>query len=426
VTPFARDRDGRLCAERVPLIELAESVGTPCYVYSAGAMRRALDQFMGALEAGLEQTPRVCFAMKANGNPAVLRLLASRGAGADVVSAGELRRARAAGIAPDRIVFSGAGKTGADLAEAVASGIHQINVESAGELARVAAEGARRGVRVPVALRVNPDVDAGTHDKIATGRAGDKFGVLADEVPEVMARAAGLAGIAVVGLAMHIGSHIHSMEAFRRAFTNLASLYTRLQNDGWALGRLDLGGGLGIPYTPDAPAPDFTAYAAAIADTVGHLGAALTVEPGRCLVANAGGLLTRVVDVKHGRAKPIVVVDAGMNDLIRPALYDAYHAIEAVDSAEAAEVTSDVVGPVCESADTFARDRPLPRVAPGDHFLIHSAGAYGASMASMYNGRPLPPEVMVDGDRWAVVQARIAPATVAAHQAVPPWLEAGA
>mgnify|MGYP000134885646 CR=1 FL=1 len=423
MTGFAY-HDGRLHAEDVPLDTIAAQAGTPCYVYSQGAMQTAFDRFAAALETATRRKPLVCFAVKANGNLSVLRALAARGAGADVVSGGELRRALAAGISPHRIVFSGVGKTRDELAQALNAGIHQINVESRAELELLGTVADELGTRAPVGIRVNPDVDASTHHKIATGRAGDKFGIDGPDVGEVLDTARRFSRLDVVALAVHIGSHIHDLRAFRRAFDRLTAMYGELRAGGWPLRRLDLGGGLGIAYDDDTPPPDPAAYARVVGESVGTLDAELAFEPGRFLVANAGVLVTRVTYVKAGRARPFVVVDAGMNDLIRPALYDAHHALTPVAEPDpaAGRAPVDVVGPVCETADTFATACPLPPVAQGDHLAIGSAGAYGAVMASMYNARLPAPEVMVHGNRWAVVQRPPDHDAVMAMQPVADWL----
>lgn len=417
--------DGRMHAEQVDLAQLAEALGTPCYVYSQGAMEAAYDRFAGSLAAALgpDRAPLVCYAMKANPNLAVVRALAARGAGADVVSEGELRRALAAGIPPEKIVFAGVGKTRAELALALNAGIHQINAESLPELEALDAVAAELGVQVPVALRVNPDVDAGTHHKIATGRAEDKFGIGLDAVPAVLDRVRDLTRLRLCGLAMHIGSQVGELQPFRDAFTRLAGLYRDLRGQGWPLARLDLGGGLGIPYREE-PGPDVAGYARVVAETVAPLGAELAFEPGRHLVGNAGILLARTIYVKEGAARRFVIVDAAMNDLIRPTLYDAWHEIVPVQRPAPGTPTErvDVVGPVCETGDTFASGRPLPRLAAGDLLAFLSVGAYGATMASSYNSRPAAPEVLVQGDRHAIVKPRPKHEDLMAGETVPGWL----
>ncbi len=421
--------DGRMHAEQVPLERLADEVGTPCYVYSQGAMEAAYDAFAGALGDALG--PRVpvlvCYAMKANPNLAVARVLAARGAGADVVSEGELRRALAAGVPAGKIVFAGVGKTRDELAFALRSGIHQINVESLPELEALSAVAGEQGVTAPIALRVNPDVDARTHHKIATGRAETKFGVDIDMVPEVLDRLRQRPNLSLKGLAVHIGSQVGELQPFRTAFSRLGELYRELRLQDWPVERLDLGGGLGIAYR-DEPPPDVQGYARVVAETVGDLGAELAFEPGRHLVGNAGILLSRVIYAKAGRARRFVIVDAAMNDLIRPTLYDAWHEIVAVRAPAPATPTErvDVVGPVCETGDTFATERPLPRLAAGDLVAFFSAGAYGATMASAYNSRLLAPEVLVRGGAYAVVHDRPTHQAMMAAEHIPDWLRSPA
>jgi diaminopimelate decarboxylase len=422
-------RDGGLCCESVPLARIAEAVGTPVYVYSQSAIEAAYDRFAGALEAELGRgRTLVCYAMKANDNLAVVSALAARGCGADVVSGGELRIALAAGVPAEKIVYPGVGKTRDEIRLALEAGIHQFNAESLPELEAIDAVARALGVTAPVALRINPDVDARTHHKISTGRAEDKFGIDLDQVPEVLERLRALDAVALKGLAVHIGSQITQEPPFREAYGRLAELYQGLQAEGWPVDRLDLGGGLGIVYR-DEPAPDVEGYARLVAETVGHLDAQLAFEPGRHLVGHAGVLLTRALYVKPGRVRPIVVVDAAMNDLIRPALYEAWHDIATVRRDRAAADPDgfrqvDVVGPVCESSDTFARARALPPVAPGDLLAFKSAGAYGAVMASGYNARLPAPEVLVQGSAFAIVRARPSFEEVLSAERLPDWLRA--
>jgi diaminopimelate decarboxylase len=397
-------RDGALWAEDVPLERIAASVGTPFYCYSTATLTRHYRVFA---EAFAGQDTLICFAVKANSNIAVIRTLAELGAGADVVSEGEMRRALAAGVPGGRIVFSGVGKTQAEMAFALSQGILQLNVESVPEMEALSAVAVAQNVEVEIAIRVNPDVDAQTHDKIATGRQEDKFGISLSAASEVYALAAKLPGIKPVAVAMHIGSQLTDLAPFRAAFTRLAALVGTLRANGLVIRRLDLGGGLGIPYNDEKPPlPD--AYAKMVMETVGDLGCTLMFEPGRMLAGNAGILVTKVIYVKEGGARRFAIVDAAMNDLMRPALYDAHHGIiplkQAPDSAELALV--DVVGPVCETGDTFARQRSLPPLRAGDLLAIQSAGAYGSSMASTYNTRPLAPEVLVSGAKFSVVRAR--------------------
>jgi len=403
VSAFAY-RDGVLCVEDVPIPRMAEAVGTPFYVYSSAALTDNYRRFADAF-AGMNAT--VCYAMKANSNLAVLRLFADLGAGADVVSEGELRRALAAGIRPERIVFSGVGKTQAEMAFAIEAGIHQINVESLPEMEALSAVAAAKGVRMPIAIRVNPDVDAGTHHKISTGRAEDKFGIDIADAPAAYARAATLPGIDPVAVAVHIGSQLTDLAPFRAAFGRVAELVATLRGQGIDIRRLDLGGGLGIVYREEAP-PAPADYAAVVRETVGALDCAVMLEPGRALVGNAGLLVTRVIYIKEGRTRRFAIVDAAMNDLIRPALYEAWHAMRPVrePAPGTPAVPHDVVGPICETGDTFAVARPLPPLLAEELLVMEGAGAYGSAMSSTYNSRPLVPEVLVQGAAFAVVRAR--------------------
>jgi len=415
-------RDGMLFAEGVALCDVAAAVGTPVYVYSTATLVRHFQLFDAAL-AGLPHL--VCYAMKANGNLAVVRTLAGLGAGVDVVSAGEYLKARAAGVAGERIVFSGVGKTREEMRIALAGGIRQFNVESEAELRALSEVAAGLGCTAPVALRVNPDVDARTHDKISTGRKEDKFGIPLARARAAYAEAAALPGIAVVGVDMHIGSQLTDLAPFEAAYGRLAELVPLLRADGHAIGRLDLGGGLGIPYAAsNAPPPLPAEYGAMVSRTLGHLGCEIEVEPGRLIVGNAGVLLARVIYVKEGEGRRFVILDAAMNDLVRPAMYGAHHDIVPVDApaAGAAAAPFDVVGPVCESSDTFARGRMLPDLAEGALVAFRSAGAYGAAMASEYNARPLVPEVLVRDDHFAVIRARPTFDDLIGRDTLPPWL----
>jgi len=417
-----RYREGALWAEGVALSDIAEAVGTPVYVYSTATLLRHYRLFEEAL-AGLPHL--VCYAMKANGNLAVVRTLAEAGAGADVVSAGEYLKARAAGVPAGRIVFSGVGKTRAEMRLALAGGIRQFNVESEPELAALSEVAVALGTRAPVALRINPDVDARTHDKISTGRKEDKFGIPLARARAAYGAAAALPGIAVQGVDMHIGSQLTDLAPFEAAFRRLADLVALLRADGHAIGRLDLGGGLGIPYAAaGAPPPLPAHYGALVARTLGHLGCEIEVEPGRLIVGNAGVLLARVLYLKDGEGRRFLIVDAAMNDLVRPAMYGAHHDVVPVaePAAEAPLAPFDIVGPVCESADTFARARPLPPLAAGDLVAFRSAGAYGAAMASEYNARPLVPEVLVRGDHFAVIRPRPTYEELIGRDTLPPWL----
>jgi len=417
-------QNGVLFAEGVAIPEIAAEIGTPFYCYSTATIERHYAVLADALAAaGLETT--ICFACKANSNLAVIRTLAQLGAGADVVSEGELRRALAAGVPAGRIVFSGIGKTRDELAFALDSGIMQINVESEPELLMLSELAVAAGRVVEVALRVNPDVDANTHAKITTGKKENKFGIEWTQVREVYATARALPGIAPVAVACHIGSQLTEIGPFREAFLRLRDLVFDLRADGTDIRRLDLGGGLGVPYDGETP-PSPAVYAETIAQTLGDLGCRFIVEPGRLLVGNAGLLVSSVVRVKRGATRTFVVVDAAMNDLIRPALYDAYHAILPVvePAADAAPAPVDIVGPVCETGDTFARQRELTPVEAGDLLVFHTAGAYGAAMASTYNSRPLVPEVMVKGDRFALVRARPSYEEMIALERQPDWQNA--
>jgi diaminopimelate decarboxylase len=414
-------RNGTMQAEDVPLDTLAEEVGTPFYCYSSSAIETAYRAMADAL-SGLPAT--ICYALKANGNLAVVRTLARLGAGADVVSGGEMQRSLAAGVPADKIVFAGVGKTEIEMAEALDAGILQFNVESMPELETLSRVAQDKGMRAPVAIRVNPDVDARTHEKISTGRAENKFGIDLGHIADAAARARELPGISLEGLAVHIGSQLTEIAPYRAAFERLATLYRELRDGGVPLRRLDFGGGLGISYQGEAP-PELPAYAALVREVTTGLDAEMVFEPGRFLVGNAGVLVTRVLYVKQGAARRFLIVDAAMNDLIRPTLYDAWHEIVPVTepTVDAPREPVDIVGPVCETADTFARQRPMPPVAAGDLLAIRSAGAYGAVMASAYNARMPAPEVMVKGKRHAVVRARPDLAALLAQESLPDWLE---
>ncbi|MFQ5939275.1 MAG: diaminopimelate decarboxylase [Alphaproteobacteria bacterium] len=415
-------RAGVLHAEDVPIPRIAEGIGTPFYCYASAGLGRRYRAFADAF-AGLPAT--ICYALKANSNLAVVRTLARLGAGADVVSEGELRRALAAGVPAAKIVFSGVGKTEGELALALETGILQINVESESELEALDNLARARGVKARVALRVNPDVEAGTHEKITTGRKGNKFGIEVERVPGLYARAATLSGIEPVGLAVHIGSQVTDLAPFAAAFARIAGLVAELRAAGHAVRRLDLGGGLGIAYGRETP-PSPAEYASLVEAVIGPLEAELVLEPGRALVADAGVLVTRVLYVKDGSTRRYVIVDAAMNDLLRPALYDAYHAIRPVQeaAAEAATAPVDVVGPVCESGDTFAVGRRLPPVRSNDLLVIDSAGAYGAVMTSSYNTRPPAPEALVKGSEYAVVRPRPDIDDLLGQDLMPDWLAA--
>jgi diaminopimelate decarboxylase len=417
-------RDGQLCAEEVPLAEIASDAGTPVYVYSTGAMRERLCRLLDAF-AG--QRVLVCYALKANANLAVVRTLADAGAGAEIVSGGELARALAAGVPPARIVFAGVGKSRDEMAAALDAGIAQFNVESVPELIALGELAAARRQQAPVAFRINPDVLAGSHDKISTGRRQDKFGIAYDRALEAYEMARRLAGIEIVGLHLHIGSQIGGLAPFEAAYRRGVDLVARLAERGIRLRRLDLGGGFPARYQGE-PEFDLEGYAALVRDLTAGLDLELVLEPGRFLVAEAGVLLARALYVKDGAERPCVVLDAGMNDLLRPALYDAHHDVVPVTEAESnsAYQPVDVVGPICESADVFARARELPPLAAGDLVALTGAGAYGAVMASDYNSRPIAAEVLVRGASFAVVRPRIEPSVRLAGERLPEWLATAA
>ena len=414
-------RGGILHCEDVPLPDIAKAVGTPVYVYSTATMQRHARVFRAAL-APLDD-PLVAYAVKANPNAAVLATLAREGLGADVVSGGEYKRARAAGIAPGKIVFSGVGKTAAEMAIALGGGLCQFNLESVAEAEMLAAVAASVGRPAPVAFRVNPDVEAGSHAKISTGAARNKFGVPIADAGAAFRRAADLPGLDVQGIAVHIGSQLTDLAPLEQAFARVGTLIAELRAGGHAIRFADLGGGLGVPYDPDAPPPPAPAdYGAMVNRIAGGWGVRLIFEPGRLIVGNAGVLLTEVVRVKPGAADPFVIVDAAMNDLMRPSLYDAWHAIDAV-APSGERMSADVVGPVCETGDTFATGREMDRVGAGDLVVFRTAGAYAATMASTYNSRPLTPEVLVNGGEWAVVRRRQDVEELIRADMVPGWLE---
>ena len=415
-------RSGVLHAESVDIAKLADAVGTPFYCYSTATLERHYRVFADAFA---DVSALVCYAMKANSNQAVLRTLAKLGAGADVVSEGELKRARAAGIAPDKIMFSGIGKTARELALAVDEGILCVNVESEGELALLSSIAAGKGRVANISIRVNPDVDPKTHAKIATGKAENKFGIPISRARDVYAAAAKLPGVKVTGVDMHIGSQITELQPFNDAFALLSEFVRALRTDGHVISHVDLGGGLGIPYREDNdPPPRPEAYAAMVKDATRDLGCTLIFEPGRLLVGNAGILVTRVLYLKRGEAKNFVIVDAGMNDLIRPTLYEAHHEIRPVRRPAQGDwrMVADVVGPVCESGDFLALGRELPEPQPGDLLAVMTAGAYGAVQAGTYNTRALVPEVLVREGEWALVRPRVEAEALIAMDRLPPWL----
>jgi len=415
-------RDGVLHAEGVSLSTIADAVGTPFYCYSTATLERHYRVFTEAF-AGTDHL--VCYAMKANSNQSVLRTLAKLGAGADVVSGGELKRALAAGIPADKILFSGVGKTADELWLAVSHGIRCINIESEPELELLSQVASQMGRTAHISIRVNPDVDSGTHAKISTGKSENKFGIPIARAREVYAKAAKLPGIAVSGVDMHIGSQITDLGPMEAAFRLLAEFVTVLRSDGHTISHVDFGGGLGVPYYEDRAAPpEPLAYAAMVKRVTHNLGCTLMFEPGRMIVGNAGILVTRVIYVKHGDARNFVIIDAAMNDLIRPTLYEAYHQIMPVRAAapDAPVLVADVVGPVCETGDYLALGRTLPEPKVGDLLAIMTAGAYGAVQAGTYNTRPLVPEVLVKGDQYAVVRPRLDVDRLIAMDTPAPWL----
>lgn len=415
-------KDGSLHAEDVAITEIAATVGTPFYVYSAATLTRHYHLFTEALSP---LPHMVCFAIKSLSNVAVLKLIGDLGAGMDVVSGGEYRRARAAGVPGDRIVFSGVGKTREEMHLALTGGIRQFNVESEPELRALSEVAVSLGVVAPITIRVNPDVDARTHEKIATGKKENKFGIPIDRAPEVYAEAARLPGIDVVGIDVHIGSQLTELEPFEQAYLKVADLTRQLRAAGHNIRRLDLGGGLGIPYTRSNEAPPLPMdYGALIKRTVGDLGCEIEIEPGRLISGNAGLLVSSVIYVKNGEGRDFLILDAAMNDLARPSMYGAHHDIVPVMEPPAASPSQpfDVVGPVCETGDTFAKARELPLLAEGDLVAFRSAGAYGAVMASEYNTRPLVPEVLVKGDQFAVIRDRPSFDEILNRDTIPTWL----
>ncbi len=421
--------NGELCAEGVQLSRIAAEVGTPVYCYSTATL---VHHYRVFAEAFASQQATICYAVKANANLAVIRTLAQLGAGADVLSEGELLRALAAGVPASKIVFSGVGKSAREIALALDSGISQINIESEPELTAVNEIAVAKGLSAPIALRVNPDVDPATHEKITTGKKENKFGIDYLDAPRLYQQAAGLPGIEVVGVAVHIGSQLTDLAPFAEAFRLVAELVTGLKSKGIVIRRIDLGGGLGIPYHDEVP-PTPQAYAEMVGNVTKGLDCEIVLEPGRLLVGNAGVLVTRVLYVKQGSSKTFVIVDAAMNDLMRPTLYDAYHEITPVRAPETpesggtgqdmdADMVADVVGPICESGDFFAKDRPLTVLHSDDLLAIRSAGAYGAAMASGYNSRPLVAEVLVKGDAFAVIRPRQTHQEALASERMPDWL----
>ena len=415
-------KNGVLHAEDVAIPDIVASVGAPFYVYSTATLTRHFQLFDDAL-AGMDHL--VCYAMKAASNQAILQTLAKLGAGMDVVSGGEYARARAAGVPGERIVFSGVGKTRDEMRLALTGGIRQFNVESEPEMAVLSAVATELGVKAPITIRVNPDVDAKTHAKIATGKSENKFGIPISRAREVYAQAAALPGIDVIGIDVHIGSQLTQLEPFKLAYQKVAELTETLRADGHNIRRLDLGGGLGIPYTRSNEAPPLpTDYGAMVKRVLGHLNCEIEIEPGRLIAGNAGILVSQVIYVKEGEDRKFLILDAAMNDLIRPAMYEAHHDIEPViePQAGAERATYDVVGPVCESGDTFAKGREMAQMNAGDLVAFRSAGAYGAVMSSEYNTRPLIPEVMVNGSEFAVIRSRPSFDEIINRDTIPEWL----
>ncbi|NKX42479.1 diaminopimelate decarboxylase [Rhodobacteraceae bacterium R_SAG2] len=415
-------RDGALFAEDVPVAEIAAAVGTPFYVYSTATLLRHFQLFDDAL-AGMDHL--VCYAMKAASNQAILKTLAQAGAGMDVVSQGEYLRAKAAGVPGDKIVFSGVGKTAEEIRTALSGGIRQFNVESEPEMEVINAVALDLGVVAPITVRVNPDVDAKTHAKIATGKSENKFGIPIAKAREVYAHAATLKGLDVIGIDVHIGSQLTELEPFRLAYQKVAELTETLRADGHDIRRLDLGGGLGIPYTRSNEAPPLPVeYGQLIKDTLGHLNVEIEIEPGRLIAGNAGLMVSKVIYVKEGEGRDFLILDGAMNDLIRPAMYEAHHDIVPVVEPEPGLEPRpyDIVGPVCETGDTFAKARLMPPLSANDLVAFRSAGAYGAVMASEYNSRPLIPEVLVHGDQLAVIRRRPDFDEMINRDTIPEWL----
>ncbi|WP_281995230.1 diaminopimelate decarboxylase [Ruegeria faecimaris] len=415
-------RDGALYAEDVPISEIAAAVGTPFYVYSTATLLRHFQLFDEALD-GTDHL--VCYAMKAASNQAILKTLAEAGAGMDVVSGGEYLRAKAAGVPGNKIVFSGVGKTAEEIRTALTGGIRQFNVESEPEMEVINAVALDLGVVAPITVRVNPDVDAKTHAKIATGKSENKFGIPIARASEVYAHAASLPGLEVIGIDVHIGSQLTELEPFALAYQKVAELTETLRSEGHNIRRLDLGGGLGIPYARSNDAPPLPLeYGALIKDTLDHLGCEIEIEPGRLIAGNAGLMVSKVIYVKSGEGRDFLILDGAMNDLIRPAMYEAYHdivpVIEPVPGTE--QQPYDIVGPVCESGDTFAKQRQMPPLGAGDLVAFRSAGAYGAVMSSEYNTRPLIPEVLVHGDQFAVIRERPSFDEIINRDTIPEWL----
>ena len=414
-------RNGQLYAEDVSVAEIAASVGTPFYVYSTATLVRHFQLFDDALD-GMDHC--ICYAMKAASNQAILKTLGNLGAGMDVVSGGEYRRAISAGIPPEKVVFSGVGKTLEEITLALQNGIRQFNVESDSELEQISATASSMNKIAPIAIRINPDVDAQTHEKIATGKAENKFGIPISRARDVYSKASKMPGINIVGIDLHIGSQLTDLEPFQKAYQKLADLTQILRQDGHKIKRLDLGGGLGIPYEKNKSAPPLPVeYGKMVRKVLGHLDCEIEIEPGRLIVGNAGILVSSVIGVKNGDNRNFLILDAAMNDLIRPAMYDAYHDIIPIKQISSPEAVYDVVGPVCETGDTFAKKRTMPELSKNDLVAFRSAGAYGAVMSSEYNTRPLIPEVMVNTNKFSIIRKRPSYQEIIERDIIPDWLE---
>ena len=414
-------RDGQLYAEDVSVAEIAASVGTPFYVYSTATLVRHFQLFDDALD-GMDHC--ICYAMKAASNQAILKTLGNLGAGMDVVSGGEYRRALSAGIPPEKVVFSGVGKTLEEITLALKNGIRQFNVESDSELEQISSIASSMDKIAPIAVRINPDVDAQTHEKIATGKAENKFGIPLSRAREVYSKASQMPGINIVGIDLHIGSQLTDLKPFKKAYQKLADLTQVLRQDGHKIKRLDLGGGLGIPYEKNKSAPPLPVeYGKMVKEVLGHLDCEIEIEPGRLIVGNAGILVSSVLGVKIGDNRNFLILDAAMNDLIRPAMYDAYHDIIPVKQRSSPEAVYDVVGPVCETGDTFAKKRTMPKLTESDLVAFRSAGAYGAVMSSEYNTRPLIPEVMVNKNEFSIIRKRPSYEEIIDRDIIPNWLK---
>ena len=414
-------RNGQLYAEDVSVAEIAASVGTPFYVYSTATLVRHFQLFDEALD-GMDHC--ICYAMKAASNQAILKTLGNLGAGMDVVSGGEYRRALSAGIPPEKVVFSGVGKTLEEITLALKNGIRQFNVESDSELEQISSIASSMDKIAPIAVRINPDVDAQTHEKIATGKAENKFGIPLSRAREVYSKASQMPGINIVGIDLHIGSQLTDLKPFKKAYQKLADLTQVLRQDGHKIKRLDLGGGLGIPYEKNKSAPPLPVeYGKMVKEVLGHLDCEIEIEPGRLIVGNAGILVSSVLGVKIGDNRNFLILDAAMNDLIRPAMYDAYHDIIPVKQRSSPEAVYDVVGPVCETGDTFAKKRTMPKLTESDLVAFRSAGAYGAVMSSEYNTRPLIPEVMVNKNEFSIIRKRPSYEEIIDRDIIPNWLK---